>query len=128
MRRLLPLLLLALSARGASVQTLDGLTLQGRIQIERGGPLLLWPSNDLPIPVALTNLLRADFSNASNGIPTLSPHLRPLAMDEESGALPDPWRNADVGRLEQPGSAAHYHGTLALEVAGGLGTAAEEGF
>jgi len=106
MRRPLPLLillLLALSAEGATIQTMDGQTLQGTVQLDPTGIFLLWPSNAPPIPIALTNLSRADFSNPTNSPVPLSRSLRPLAMDEQRGALPEPWENTDVGERDHPG-------------------------
>lgn len=109
------LLLTLLSASAATVETLDGLTFRGRIKLEAEGLLLLTPSNAPPVRVALSNLLRADFTNPTNPAPRLSPRLKPLAMDEERGAMPAPWRNFDIGQLQEHGSAVHYHGKFTLE-------------
>lgn len=105
----------ATSAPAATVQTLDGQTFLGRIKLEADGSLLVTPSNAPPERVALTNLLRADFTNPTNPAPKLSPRLKPLALDEDRGRMPEPWRNLDIGRPDQPGSALHYHGRFTLE-------------
>ena len=125
---LLPILLLALSAHGATVQTLDGRTLQGRIQLDAGGTFLVWLTNEPPVPVALTNLLRADFSNPTNAALPLNRHLRPLAIDEERGALPEPWENADVGQRDHPGSSVHFHGKFTADAPRGMPAGVDEGF
>jgi hypothetical protein len=78
--------------------------------------------------VALSNLLRADFTNPTNLPPPLSPRLKPLAMDEERGALPEPWQNLDLGRLEAPGSAVHYRGRFTVESSRPARGESEEGF
>src|SRR6266487_4337522 len=89
-------------ANAGTVQTLDGSLLCGQIHLEAPDALLVTPSNAPPVRVALSNLLRADFTNPTNLPPPLSPRLKPLAMDEERGALPEPWQNLDLGRLEEP--------------------------
>jgi hypothetical protein len=104
-----------LTLPAATVQTLDGHTLLGRIKLEADGSLLVTPSNAPPERIALTNLLRADFTNPTNSAPRVSPRLRPLAIDEDRGRMPEPWQNLDVGRLTQHGSAIHYHGKFTLE-------------
>lgn len=103
------------AAPAATVETLDGRTIVGRSKLEADGSLLLTPSNTPPVRVPLSNLLRADFTNPTSPAPRLSPRLKPLAMDEERGAMPEPWRNLDIGQLEQHGSAVHYHGKFTLE-------------
>src|SRR6185436_11535095 len=86
---------LTLAGQAATLQTLDGRLLQGKIEFDTTGLLLFWPPGAPPIPVALTNLLRVDFSNTNN--PAIHPRLKPLVADEDRGALPVPWENTDIG-------------------------------
>jgi len=116
------------SADAGTVQTLDGSLLCGRIQFESPDALVVTPTNAPPVRVALSNLLRADFTNPTNLAPPLSPRLMPLAMDEEHGALPEPWQNLDLARLETPGSAVHYRGRFTVESFRSARGESEEGF
>ncbi|MEY2410779.1 MAG: hypothetical protein QOF48_3449 [Verrucomicrobiota bacterium] len=127
MSRIALLLLLALSARAGTLQTLDGRTLVGRIQLDGGGTFLFWPTNGAPIGVDLTNLLAASFSDVNSSSPESGPRLRPVIMDEERGALPEPWRSMNAGRPEQPGSAVHYHGKYTAAVSRGAPGGSDEG-
>ncbi len=115
-------------ANAGTVQTLDGSLHCGQIHLESPDALLVTPSNAPPVRVALSNLLRADFTNPTNVSPPLSPRLKPLAMDEERGALPEPWQNLDLGRLEEPGSAVHYRGRFTVESSRPARGENEEGF
>lgn len=115
------------SANAGTVQTVDGSLLNGSIQFESPDALLVTPSNAPPVRVALSNLLRADFTNPTNAPPPLSPRLKPLAMDEEHGALPEPWQNLDIGQLESRGSAVHYRGRFTVE-SSRAARESEEGF
>jgi hypothetical protein len=109
-------LLGALNASSGVVQTLDGRTLRGSIRLDTAGELIVGPLNKEPVRVALTNLLRADFAapENTNARPD-SARLSPALLDEHRGALPSPWRKANVGPLRKPGAAAHYQGTFIIE-------------
>jgi len=129
------MLVAAVAASGAclptnagTVQTLDGSLLRGRIQFESPDAFLVTPSNGPPTRVALSNLLRADFTNPTNLPPPPSPRLKPPVLDEELGALPEPWQNLDLGRLEAPGSAVHYRGRFTVEASRPSRGESEEGF
>jgi hypothetical protein len=135
LRRLEVLCVLTVLASGATfsteagtVQTLDGGLHEGRIQLESPDALLVTPSNAPPVRVTLSNLLRADFTYRTNAAPPLSPRLQPPVLDEERGALPEPWQNLDLGRLETPGSAAHYRGRFTVEASRPANGENEEGF
>ncbi len=110
------LLLCALSASSGIVQTLDGRTLRGSIRLDATGELLVTPPNKESVRVALTNLLRADFAapESTNARPD-SARLSPALLDEHRGALPSPWRSANVGPLKKPGAIAHYQGSFTIE-------------
>ena len=116
------------SLPAAVVQTLDGRTIQGHIQFEAGDSLLITPSNEPPARIAFTSLLRADFNEPTNAPPPVSPRLQPLAMDEERGAMPAPWQNLDIGGMQRPGSAVHYHGTFTVESSRRTSSDGDKGF
>jgi hypothetical protein len=98
------------------VQTLDGRSLRGAIHFDTAGELLVAPANAAPVRVALTNLLLADFTALENGNARPdNAHLTPALLDENRGALPAPWRRADIGPTKKPGAAAHYQGTFTIE-------------
>jgi hypothetical protein len=115
----LPGLLLCLHACAAFcgvVQTLDGRTLRGSIHLDAAGQLVVSPSNTESVRVALTNLLRADFAarEDTNSHPD-GARLSPALLDEHRGALPSPWRSANIGPLRKPGAAAHYQGSFTIQ-------------
>jgi hypothetical protein len=98
------------------VQTLDGRTLRGAMRLDAAGELIVTPANAEPVRVAPTNLLHADFTapDNTNARPD-SARLSPTLVDEHRGALPSPWRSANVGPLKKPGAVAHYQGTFTIE-------------
>ena len=116
--RLLGLLLCLHTCTTAAgvVQTLDGKTIRGAIRLEVGDGLVLTLRNKEPIRVPFTNLLRANFiATEETNPPPSNAHLPPANLDEHRGALPSPWKTADVGNPKRPGVAAHYHGSFTLE-------------
>jgi hypothetical protein len=112
-------LLLCFSAGRASagkVETLDGSSFEGKIQFDPAGGLVVTPRNSPAVPVALSNLFRADFSDPTNHHPvSASPRLALATLDENKGALPQPWRGQDIGPVLKRGTAAHYHGSFSVE-------------
>lgn len=98
------------------METLDGKTLQGRIRLGDGQTLSVTPPNTPPVQVALANLRRADFAalDTASARPD-NAHLARGLLDEHRGALPAPWRRANLGPAKKPGAAAHYHGTFTIE-------------
>jgi hypothetical protein len=116
--RLLGLLLClhACAAVCGVVQTLDGRTLRGSIRLDSAGDLLITAPNTEAVRVALTNLLHADFAapEKTNARP-INARLSPALLDENRGALPSPWRSANVGQSKKPGTATHYQGTFTIE-------------
>jgi hypothetical protein len=117
----LALLLLCMTVALASagfVQTTDGRRLEGKVRLQSDGTLLVTRSNAPPERVLLSNLLRADFTVATNRPPQSgNTRLKPSLLDEDKGALPPPWRSLDIGETESPGSSLHSSGTFS--VAGG---------
>jgi hypothetical protein len=119
--RLIPVVLLAtigflLPASGAVVETLDGQVVRGRIRLEKSGDWVVVPATGDPIPVSLTNLLRAEFANPTNAPPAPAGVSRSprYTLDEKEGALPSAWREADIGQISKPGGALHYQGAFTL--------------
>jgi len=119
--RLVPVVLFAAigfvaSACGAAVETLDGQVIRGRIRLEKTGYLVVLPSNGDAVSISMTNLLRAEFAVPTNAPPAQSGVARSprYALDEQKGALPSSWREADIGQTSKPGGASHYHGAFTL--------------
>jgi hypothetical protein len=122
------LFIAAFPADAGTVETLDGSVLCGRIDLESPDAIQVTPTNAPPVRVALSNLLRADFTNPTNLPTSARSRLKPPILDEERGALPEPWLNLDLGRLEEPGSAMHYRGQFTIESSRPIRGESEEGF
>lgn len=104
------------SLQAGTVETLDGRRLEGKLRFESPQSLLVTPRSGPAISVALSNLLRADFSEPTNrAAAAISPRMADAAFDENKGALPLPWRGHDIGAVLKPGSIGHYHGTFTVE-------------
>ena len=97
------------------VETLDGKTIEGRLHLGAAGVRVI-SSNAERIEINLTNLLRADFSMATNA--SASPDGASFGQDashREDGALPAPWRSASIGSAERRGGAGQVDGVFTLE-------------
>lgn len=123
----LAFLALACGASAGTVETLDGRASQGDLRLDADA-IVVTSSNLAPERIALSNLLRADFTAATNPPSPPSARLAPLALDDARGALPDPWHNLDVGRLARPGSAIHSRGTFTLEAARSADKERDDGY
>ena len=111
------LLLIAsvLVTQAGVVETLDGKTIRGKIELG-SGTLLVASANESPILVPLSNLRRADFRVPANtNRPVDKSRSGQAAWDENRGALPPPWRSDDIGQMKKRGAFEHYHGTFTLE-------------
>lgn len=112
---LLFLIASALVALSGVVETLDGKTIRGKIELG-SGTLLVTPANESPIQVPLSNLRRADLRMPVNtNRPAEKSRSGQAAWDENRGALPPPWRSDDIGQMKKRGAFEHYHGAFTLE-------------
>ena len=103
-RLLLTILLLAsLPALAGSVLTRDGKTLQGKVALTGDASLTITPSTGPAVTVALAQLQRATFENASPPAPP---------------TLTGTWNHADLGKVHLPGSATEKDAAFSLAASG----------
>lgn len=98
-------------ARVGEVQTREGKYHEGQVRFIRDGLVVINASLDSVTPVSLTNLAQVIFQ-------TNDTIYGAEAAVEPVETLPEPWLEADIGRVTLPGSTRHISGVFTVRSSG----------
>src|SRR3954464_10723970 len=106
-------------ALAGTLRTLDGQSYEGVLKLEPTGHVSIVPAaGPAPAPVALDDILYADFRTPEAPKPTARPP-QPAARTTDAGGLPAGWRTVAVGTLAEPPYVKFNGGNFSMKSAGG---------